>query len=269
MSVFKELKIESENELEHLIVHNPLLVEEEEMRILGHQVPTNSGKRVDILAVDSDDGLVVIELKIVEDTYMLPQGLEYIDWVNENAERIKEMYNDQKISVDVQQIPRLLLIAPSFSQTLRKAAKYVAGDYCSLQLLEYHYLETDKKEKGLFLKEIHIDPIEAPIERWEIKDYIEYFEDEKVQQLFTELMDEILNIGPKIESIPTQSWYIGLQYKNRNLATLSPRKKWFYLAVPGEGEWDYNKIQTKTDLTDEMMQSIVSYYKKLGGKPRP
>lgn len=56
---FSESRIEEERQLEHQIINNPECIEEG-LKVLDHQVPTIGGKRIDILAVDSEGGLVVL-----------------------------------------------------------------------------------------------------------------------------------------------------------------------------------------------------------------
>ena len=238
------------------------------MRVLGHQVPTTGGKRIDILGLDSENTLVIIEIKIVEDTYILPQGLEYVDWVNENADRLSEIYSKPDLKVDPSKTPRLILVAPSFSYTLQKAAKYISRDYCFVTLLEYFYFRYENDKKGLFCREIPLQPIERPVIRYENKDYIEYIQKEESRKLFEQVMDKIQKIGPKIEANPTQSWYIALQYKGRNLASLSPRSTYFYLGIKEEDGWDYPKIEKPEDFTQEHINMITNEYIKLG-KPNP
>ena len=195
--------------MEHHIINNPECIEEG-LRVLGHQVPTVGGKRIDILAVDSEGGLVVIELKTAEDDRMLIQGLEYIDWINENADRIAEIYKTPKLKIDPKTIPELILVAPSFSRTLTTAAKYVSKDYCYLSLMEYVGLKDSAGMKGLFCREITIKPIERPVERWTLQDYLDYFDDTKLRKLFQDIIDEVQNIGSGIECNPYSVLVCGL-----------------------------------------------------------
>lgn len=262
MEIFEEEKIEEERNLEHLIVHNPQYVEKG-LTILKHQIPIAGGRRLDILAVDSAGVLVVMELKITEDDRMLPQGIEYVDWINENIDRVAEMYSKPDFKIDRTMPPRLILVAPNFSQTLQKSAKYVARDLCSLSLMEYIYMKIGEK-KGLFLREIPISAVQRPSEKWVFKDYEDYIMVPEVKKLFLDIIGQIESIGPEIERNPTQSWYVALQYKGRNLAWLSPRRSYFYLGVRG-GDSDI-RVEKPGDFTQETYQKIVAAYKEQGGK---
>lgn len=262
---FDESKFKEERDLGHHVVNNPECIEEG-LKILGHQVPTVGGKRIDILAVDSEGGLIVIELKTVEDDGMLIQGLEYIDWINENTDRVADIYKTSKVKINSKTIPELILVAPSFSRTLRTAAKYVSKDYCYLSLMEYVGLKDSTGSKGLFTREITIRPIERPVERWDLQDYLDYFDNPKLRKLFRDIISKVESLGSKIECNPTQSWYVALQYKGRNIYTLSPRKEYFYLWIRGDEEF---KIEKPKDFTQETMEKIIGAYKELGGRPKP
>lgn len=260
---FDEADFREERKLEHYIINNPKCIQDD-LVILGHQIPTVGGKRIDILGVDSNGGLMVIELKTVEDDRMLMQGLEYVDWVNENADRIPDLFRRTETKIEPKIIPELILVAPSFSRTLITSSKYIIQDYCSVCLLEYIGLKDSTGKKGVYTREIPIKPIERPTERWNIDDYLDYFGNARIKQLFQDVIQTVQSYGTGIECNPTQSWYVALQYKGRNICTLSPRKEYFYLWI---GEYQF-KIEKKKDFTQEIREKIIAAYKDLGGKPK-
>jgi hypothetical protein len=117
----KELKFERESELEAILTENPNVIEEG-LSVIDTQVITNSG-RLDILGLDSGKALVVIELKIEESDEMLWQALDYYDWVFRNIDTVKRLYPNSE--VDYGQTPRLMLIAPRFSEVIKRRAVYL------------------------------------------------------------------------------------------------------------------------------------------------
>jgi RecB family endonuclease NucS len=134
----------SEKELEDLLVDNPDTIERG-MKILGRQIQTDTGP-LDILAVDEDGVLTVIELKNEVDDGQLDQGLRYYDWVRTNIQWLAKNFKE----VDADELPRLILIAPSFSENLRKIAKYVN---VNLDLIEYHVVQLPNGKKEFFATE--------------------------------------------------------------------------------------------------------------------
>lgn len=118
----KALTLPREQELETMLVSH-LDIIEDGLTLLAHQHPTDSGP-LDILAVDSDGTLVVIELKNEASEGHLDQGLRYYDWCRQNISWIVAAYASKaKINTDAS--PRLMLVAPAFTDTVKRIAKYI------------------------------------------------------------------------------------------------------------------------------------------------
>jgi len=119
MPKVKDIEI-SEDELKKLILDDPSCIEEG-LRVLGDEIPTDSGP-LDILAADSDGTLTVIELKNEIDEGQLDQGLRYYDFVSSNILGYSRAFRGK---FDEKGEPRLMLIAPSFSKNMTRIAKYI------------------------------------------------------------------------------------------------------------------------------------------------
>ena len=126
---------------------------DEGLEILTQQQRTNTGP-LDILGVDAEGTLVVIELKNEAGEGHIDQGLRYYDWCRQNLPWIAEAYGKAKINI--KSVPRLFLIAPAYTETVRQIAKYVAVGV-DLRLFEYHAVENDKGERGVICNEIDLD----------------------------------------------------------------------------------------------------------------
>ena len=113
-----------EAQLEEMVVEAPELLEEG-LQTVARQVPTARGP-LDVLLVDSGNALVVAELKVVDEDGMLVQGIDYYDYVARNLESFARVYGSHQI--DVSQEPRLLLVAPNFSQRLLDRIKWIDID---------------------------------------------------------------------------------------------------------------------------------------------
>jgi hypothetical protein len=134
----KAVSVREKEELEPLLVANPQIIEEG-LKVVDHQHPTDSGP-LDILAIDSEGTLVVVELKNEAAESHLDQGLRYYDWCRQNISWIANAYS-AKAKINSEAAPRLMLIAPAFTDTVRRIAKYIDAD---LTLIEYHVLRTKK-----------------------------------------------------------------------------------------------------------------------------
>ena len=120
MTNYKSVDV-TEKQLEELIRQNSHNIEDG-LKYIDHQRNTDRGP-LDIIMVDSGNTLVVAELKVVEDDTMLVQSIDYYDFLSRNIEGMARVY--KKFNIDIKQKIRILLIAPSFSSTLKNIIKWV------------------------------------------------------------------------------------------------------------------------------------------------
>lgn len=162
MSIEK-ISVEGKQELERMITKEMNQIEKGLTVICSH-VPINDKTTLDILCHDDDGQLVVLQLNVNEDDNMLLQGIQSLDYVDKFKSFLKVTYNKHKI--DDKKTPRLILIAPSFSGTLRHAVEHMQG--VRIDLYEWEYLKIGD-HKGLRLQPIFTwKPVEKPKEEEEI-----------------------------------------------------------------------------------------------------
>lgn len=147
MSIEK-ISIESHHELEQMIVSEINLVEKG-LTVICSNVPVNDKTTLDVLCHDSNGQLVIIQLSVQEDDMMLLQGLQSLDYVDKFKSFLKATYNKHKI--DDKEKPRLILIAPSFSDAVKRAVESMKG--IRVDLYEWEYLKLGD-HKGLHLQPI-------------------------------------------------------------------------------------------------------------------
>ena len=128
--------MENEQELEQMITKEISQIEKE-LTIICNHVPINDKTTLDILCHDENGQLAIIQLSTSEDDTMLLQGLQSIDYVDKFKAFLKATYNRHKI--DDQEKPRLILVAPSFSNAVRNAAESMKG--MRIDLYEWEYLK--------------------------------------------------------------------------------------------------------------------------------
>ena len=161
MSIEK-LKIESNQELEQIIT-NEINKIEKDLTVICSNVPINEKATLDILCHDNRGQLVIVQLSVDEDDIMLLHGIQSLDYVNKFKSFLKATYNKHKISD--KEKPRLILIAPSFSDALRLAVEGMKG--MQIDLYEWEYLKLGD-HKGLRLQPIFTHkPEEKPKEKEE------------------------------------------------------------------------------------------------------
>ncbi len=257
MTKIKKLELNDEKELEIILFQNPDYLEDG-LKIVERQFPSESGP-IDLLAIDSDNNLIIIELKIKEDDGMLLQSLRYYDYCLQNYDRIQNLY-PEKIS-DLSNEIRIILVAPSFSQGLQKGVKYIEPP---IDLIEYDFLEIENK-KVLYCKPIEIEPAQPPPIRKTIDEHINYILDEDTKNVCKLTVETLKGIDKENIEVRSVKYYIGFQYKGRLFARIKTKHNFFYLMGVGGGDWEIEKtkIKTQKDITDKIMNKIKELYENL------
>jgi hypothetical protein len=156
MLEYEEVPELSESELEFMIREHPHLIEPG-LRYVASQRKAGRGP-LDLLLIDSGNALVVVELKVASSDEMLFQGLDYFDYIYSNLERLALAYEIKGFKIDPYQEPRIMLIAPDFSQSLINRCKWLKS---RIDLYRFRYL-TVKKEGQELGKIIDFIPVEIP-----------------------------------------------------------------------------------------------------------
>jgi Holliday junction resolvase-like predicted endonuclease len=248
----------SEKDLEDRIIKHPQLIESG-LQCLEHQLHTSSG-RLDILFVDSNGVLVVSELKVVEDAYMLFQALDYFDFVAEKIEGFARLYS--KYDVDVEKYPRLMLIAPSFSPIMINRCRWLNQDIqISLYVYQYISFPINKEDTLVFIpQEISARPTvltKAP----ELAELLTYIKNENIRQIAKRLLDETKSLSHEITVDPLQ-WGRSVKYKGTVLFYWEPRQAFIRVSTFNEdGEWTGINVE-KEDEYSEVMEHIKRNMKK-------
>ena len=236
----KPFSFPTEKELETILVNNPGQVEEG-LQTITHQLSTDSGP-LDILAVDGGGRLVVIELKNEASENHLDQGLRYYDWCCQNISWIANAYK-AKTKISDKSMPRLMLIAPAFTETVRRIAKYVYEE-ANLALIEFHAFETEKGERGIICTKIDIDQVPFPPDLPTIDNTLEYFESAEVKNLFLSVTKELEN--RQLEVKPIRGPAVSVWYRGKRFIYMDPRRNFFVLDVLKSDDTWTGKIRVST-----------------------
>jgi hypothetical protein len=94
---------------------------EDGLRTLGAAVSCNPYGEIDLLALDRFNQLTVVDVATTLGDGLLLRGISHVDWVTRNVANVRRMY--RQWTIDSPQQPRLVLVAPSFSQILRSAIR--------------------------------------------------------------------------------------------------------------------------------------------------
>jgi len=155
----EKISVESKQELEQMITKEIDQIEKGLTVVCSH-VPVNDKIALDILCHDNNGQLVILQLNVNEDDNTLLQGIQSLDYIEKFKSFLKATYNKHKIND--KENPRLILIAPSFSETLHHAVEHMQG--VRIDLYEWEYLKLGD-HKGLRLQPIFTwKPTEKPRE---------------------------------------------------------------------------------------------------------
>jgi len=184
----EKLKVESHQELEEMITKEMNQVERD-LTVICSNVPINDRTTLDILCHDGNGQLVVMQLSVNEDDIMLLHGIQSLDYVDRFKSFLKATYNKHKI--DDKEKPRLILVAPSFSEALQHAVESMKGMH--VDLYEWEYLKLGE-HKGFRLQPIFTwktaeKPKEKPTDKKHEPKHVKKKESEPEQAL--EMKDEL------------------------------------------------------------------------------
>jgi len=165
----ERISVESKKELEQM-VSNEINQIEKNLTVICTQVPINDKITIDALCHDENGQLVILQVNVNEDDTALLQGIQSLDYVDKFKSFLKMTYGKHKI--DDKEKPRLILVAPNFSDTLRHIVQNIQG--LRIELYEWEYLKIGD-HKGLHLQSIFTwkptnwKPAEKPMEENEPK----------------------------------------------------------------------------------------------------
>jgi len=144
----ERIRVESNRELEQMVTKEINQISKD-LNVICSNVSVNGKTNLDILCHDNNGQLVIVQLSVNEDDVMLLHGIQSLDYVNRFKAFLKATYNKHKI--DDKEQPRLILIAPTFSDALRHAVEGMKG--IRIDLYEWEYLKLGD-HKGLRLQPV-------------------------------------------------------------------------------------------------------------------
>jgi len=98
---------------------------ETNLRTIDACIPCRPDGEIDLLAVDTANRLVVIDVEIAPHDDLFLRGVAGVDWLVRHLPLLRHYYSAW--AIDFSRQPRLVFVAPSFSSLLINAAHSVAG----------------------------------------------------------------------------------------------------------------------------------------------
>ena len=106
---------------------------ETNLRTIDACIPCRPDGEIDLLAVDTANRLVVIDVEIAPHDDLFLRGVAGVDWLVRHLPMVRHYYSAW--TIDFSRQPRLVFVAPSFSSLLINAAHSVAGP----EIACFHY----------------------------------------------------------------------------------------------------------------------------------
>lgn len=157
-------KLAAEERLEDLVESRIGILGLGDLLIVGRQVITTFGKRIDLLAIDAQGDLYVLELKKDKTPReVVAQALEYGFWISDlSYEDITELYAkhhagddfasgfsthfDTDVPETINAAHRLLVVASGMDQSTEQIIEYVRGYGVPINVLFFEYLVDGERE---------------------------------------------------------------------------------------------------------------------------
>lgn len=258
---FERVSIEDERELEQKVIDEISAIEKG-LTVIDNQVPTDGKEKLDILCHDKNRQLVILELKMNEDDDMLFQGLIYLDYCNRMKSTLKVTYKDFRVNDE--ETPRLILLAPSFSDNMLKVVKYI--DTVQIDLYEWEYLKLGDQE-GLYVKPISVAVLKEERRPWSEEKRREWIQNDEVRKNYVKVYDLIKNLNPKVKIVNHYDW-VSCKYRNKVFAYLSVRRTtpYFWLDYKDKTGFHSVKVENITEFNEELKSKVIKGFELVGGK---
>ncbi|MFC6975096.1 endonuclease NucS domain-containing protein [Halomicroarcula sp. GCM10025709] len=196
-------KLNDESRLEKLLIEDPNMLGRD-LLIVGQQIRTASGNRLDLLGIDADGDLHIIELKRDRTPRdVVAQALDYASWVRQltydditdihddfdDTREFEEAFGEKFSSArpegasgvpeDINQTHSLTIVASELDAATERIVEYLAEEYSvPVNAVRFNYYQDDGRE--YIGRTWLIDPQETPEppskrEAWNGRDYYASF----------------------------------------------------------------------------------------------
>lgn len=215
----------TEKELTQCIKYNPSSVEEG-LKIIDTFFKLTNGKEIDILATDKDNKLVVMELKLEEDSNQLNQAMDYYDWVLNNFDTLKKIYSNANFQ-DIP--PRIILVAKNYPEEILTLSKYLKEN---IEITLYRYIPIKiNNEKFIICNEVQIQDAPEIFSPTTEKSLYDYIEIEAIKSNTKKLIDNIRLLDSKVTAEVKNWWGFSIKYNGRVFGWISIKKKYINIGI--------------------------------------
>lgn len=161
-------------------------------------------------------------------------------------------------------MPKIILVAPDFTDSVITGAKYF-GTFADVALLKYSVVGYEGK-KHVVCIEVRIPDVHDTLEMPRtVEDEIEYIMVEEVKQECKKTVETIEKLGNNIEKKATKSRIV-FKYRGRNFASVSSRREFFYIEWKEADGWHEEAVKQYSEVEGVITDNIKKAYELVGGK---
>jgi Endonuclease NucS C-terminal domain len=231
---FQRIELKETAELEPLLLRD-IEVIEPGLSVIDNQLSTTDGGRPDILALDEDRTLVLIELKNETATVEhIDQAIRYYEWIKANLAWLGRPFP----KIDVQNDPRVLLIAPGFDDGIRRLVRYLT---LNVELFTYVAIRDEiTREVGLICDPLEIEPTRQTPTTRSMDEIIAYCTDGLVVEQIKKVLVYLQQKGLESQPWKGGKWpWLEFRLYGEGYCWLGVKRKWFKFEY-----WDEDKEES-------------------------
>ena len=105
----------------------------EGLKVIDADLPCETPGNVELVALDTTNRLVVIDVEAKPNDSLLLRGMAHLDWVVGNTALLRRIYREQPINFSLQ--PQLFLVAPDFSPLFQFVIRHMRS--LQIQCIKY------------------------------------------------------------------------------------------------------------------------------------
>jgi len=151
----EQISVKDKQELEKIVTEEMNAIESG-LTVIYNNIKIDPKTNLDVLAYDADGRIVVIQLSTTEEDNMFFEGLRCLNYIDTVKPMLKAAHKEAKINEST--MPRLILLAPSFSSNLRNVVENT--NVIEVDLYEWDYLQIGDK-KGLYAHPVFVKQTRA------------------------------------------------------------------------------------------------------------
>ncbi|MEW6087180.1 MAG: hypothetical protein AB1498_02645 [bacterium] len=248
-----EMKFTSEEDLIYLVKQKLVQVEPDIKIIKEKKLSFEDEDNFYLLAHDKNSKFVLIAVKIYEDENWLYRIVDHFEWFQHYLQRWHDtLPKNERKELNLKDA-RIILIAPSFSDSLKKCVPYLS---LSLNLYEYRYLKIGYQQQGLLLNPVKWKNVQT-----------ENPSELNINPPLKPILDNFLKKLSKLDSkivLNYEKNHIDILFNDQSLGQVRFAKKFFWIDT-GLGSWQSICVENEAS-SDIAWEKLKLIYLHLGGE---